>query len=277
MICFIKNEIHRVFKSKLFWITLSLGGIIAISQYFTCVLPMVQYLDEYSNNFFGTICPHTWYEKWLGGELVSSQSYTFFMILPILCVLPHGMSLASDKASGYTCNMFIRGKKLDYYIAKYIVTFLSGGIVILLPLLLNLFMAVSTLPSIAPDPATGTSMITDSCMWANFYYSHPNLYTIIYLIIIFAFSGAIAVLGLTIGSVLQSAFFSVAMPFIIYLFVYVISFMFNVLQISPFAFLSPAQRAENISFGVILIEWLLLFFGVGIVYALQIHRDESLK
>ena len=274
---FFKMEINRILRNKMFWIALLIGAILTVSQYFMFVLPNVQYLDIYKDNPFGTLCPHTWYEKWIGGELASSQSYIFFMLIPILSVLPHSLSLANDRSSGYTYNLFVRGNKKKYYISKYITTFISGGLVVVIPLLINIFLSICTLPSLIPDPSTGTSMIMDNMMWAEFYFEHPNLYIFFYLLIIFAFAGCMAVLGLTIGTSVYNSFMITVMPFIFYLFSYAISTLNNWGKYCPFMYLTPAQRVEDISFSIILTEILLLLSITLFVYIIQMQKDETLN
>ena len=87
MLAFLKIELRRVLRSKLLWLTLLIGCAITVSQYFMNVLSNVQYLDIFQSQPFGTICPHTWYEKWIGGELGSShligclQGFTVFQVM----------------------------------------------------------------------------------------------------------------------------------------------------------------------------------------------------
>ena len=270
-------EFKRVFHSNLFWISLLIGCVITISQYLMYVLPCVKYLDLYLNNPFGTECPHTWYEKWIGGELSSSQSYIYFMIIPILAVLPHSISLANDRSTGYTYNLFVRNRKSQYYFSKYLVTFIIGGVVVILPLIINIILSVCTLPSILPDTSTGTSMIMGNMMWADFYFKSPNLYIAFYLLIIFVFSGIIATFALTIGSFVYNAFVITVMPFICYLFSYAICTLSHSLEYCPFMFLTPAQRVEHISFPIILMEIIILMLIIGNIYYYQMRRDETLN
>ena len=277
MLAFIKIELRRVLKSKLLWLTLLIGCAITVSQYFMNVLSNVQHLDIFQSQPFGTICPHTWYEKWIGGELGSSQSYMYFMLIPILSVLPYSTSLAYDRSSGYTYNLYTRGKKKHYYTAKFITAFITGGAVVILPLIINLLLSVCTLPSITPDPATGTSMITGSMMWAGLYFDHPLLYIALYLGIIFVFSGLISTFALTLGTTVYSSFMITIMPFVTYLFSYALCMMNGWHRFCPFMFLTPAQRAENVAFATVALEAVIIFAVVLVMYVVQAHRDETLN
>ena len=272
----LKMEGKRVRESRTFRIALIIGILITVSQYIMYVLPCVKYLDTYKENPFGSMCPHTWYEKWIGGETISSQAYLFFMLIPVLAVLPHGTSLAADHTSGYIYHLFSRRKKEEYYIAKYIVTFVSGGVVVIVPLLVNLFLSVCTLPSILPDKSTGTSMIAGDMMWVDLYYPHPNMYIFAYLVLIFVFSGLIATLALTIGTYERNVFLISIVPFVCYLFMYALCYSLDRVELAPFAFLSPAQRVEHVSFSIVLLEMFILWAVSGGVYLWKIKKDETI-
>ena len=277
MLAFLKIELRRVLRSKLLWLTLLIGCAITVSQYFMNVLSNVQYLDIFQSQPFGTICPHTWYEKWIGGELSTSQSYIYFMLIPILCVLPHSTSLAYDRSSGYTYNLFTRGKKVHFYFAKYITTFFSGGVVVILPLIINLLLSICTLPTITPDPATGTSMITGTMFWAGLYFDYPIAYIALYLGIIFVFSGVIATFGLILGTAVYNSFLITIMPFVTYLFSYAICTMNGWHRFCPFMFLTPAQRVDNITFSTVAVETIIILTIILIAYFIQARRDETLN
>ncbi len=272
----INIEIKRILSNKLFWITLFIGCVISVSQYFLNVLPCVKYLDVYKNEAFGGMCPHTWYEKWIGGEWYTSQSYILFLIIPILAATPCGISLAKDKKTGFQYQLFIREKKNRYYASKYIVSFISGGIAVLLPLFLNLWLSILTLPSIIPDPATGTSMITDNMMLSSLYFTHPNLYILIYFLLIFAFSGLFSVFSLVIGEMTKSQFMSTIFPFMTYAFIHFVFDIMHIPQYSPFCYLSPTPRITGITPQIIIFEFLILLLSTGCALFFYSRKNETI-
>lgn len=272
----LRNEINRIIHARLFWVAIVIGCVVTVSQYFMMVVPCVKYLDLYKMQPFGSLCPHTWYEKWIGGELISSQAYIFFLIIPLLAVFPHSVSLAVDRKSGYICHMFLRKGKKEYYYSKFLSTFISGGFVVVVPLLLNIVLSMCTLPSIYPDKSTGTSMIAGNKMWESFYFDHPNIYIIAYLIMIFLFAGTVAVFALTLGTYIYNYYVIFVLPFVMYLFVYALCFSMRHLEYCPFMYLTPSQRVEWISFRIIFTEWLIFFAGTCLLYYRSMKKDESL-
>ena len=144
---FFAVEIKRLIKSRTFWISVCIGCIITVSQFLLFSLPVKKYLDDFQPMSIGTLNPQIWLEKWIGGELVSPQAFFFFLIFPIIAVLPFAASLAFDRSSGYVAQFYIRGQRRNYYTAKYITTFLSGGVAVLIPLVLNIFLTMTVFPA----------------------------------------------------------------------------------------------------------------------------------
>ena len=113
-------------------------------------------------------------------------------------------------------------------------------------------------------------------MWVDFYYLHPNLYIIAYLGLIFVFSGLIATLALTIGLYEQNVFLISIVPFVCYLFLYALCYTLDCVELAPFAYLSPAQRVEHVSFIMVLLEMFILWAVPGGVYLYKMKQDETI-
>lgn len=280
---FLKLEIKRVLKSKRFWIAISIGCVIAILHYIITAYNFIgvsewslEPINKEEFGDFGTRSPNTWYESWIGGEWYSLFSYVFFMILPLLSVITLGDSLVFDKVSGYSKNLFIRGKRKDYYFARFISSFISGGIVVIVPLFLNILLYCTTLPSLTPEVARGTSPIFADCMWSELFYSHPMVYVVLYLLIILVFSGLFSAFAAAIGSLTENKFLPLVFPFICYLFSYISLASIGLGRYSPFCFLTPAQRVQNITLGVIIAEALLIFIPTAALFVWKSKKDETL-
>lgn len=277
----LKIEFVRIFRSKQFLCALLIGCTITVIQFLSFALPCIEYLDSFDKDASFFVLPHTWLEKWIGGELVSAWSYLYYLVIPIIAVLPNSMSLFSDRKSGYYIQIESRNKKRLYYFAKYISTFISSGIAVIIPLILNLLLSAAVLPSIASDPSTGTAMIGTYSMWSEFYYAHPFIYTFIYLFIDFLFSGLFGIFGLAIGRYSENNFLTFMSPFILYFVTFTITTSLNtaennITKFSPFYYLSPAQRGVYNEFGVIVVEFAALMIITLIIYIIGEKTDEGL-
>ncbi len=255
---FLKIEFNRLLKAWSFWVSIGLGLLLSISQYIMNPLNVVKYLDVYKKLNNPMITPHSVFNNWIGGEASSFQHYIFFMIIPILCVMPWSTSLYTDIKSGLVKNYFTRASKLKYFTSKYIITFLTGGIVIAMPLLLNLYLSSITLPSILPEASMGTYGVGTRAIWSSLFYTHPYIYCYCYILLIFIFSGLISTTALALGTWINNIFTIFLMPFITCLFLYTIFQREDLLKFVPVNFLDPDQSTSNNSIVVVCAEAALL-------------------
>ncbi|MCM1468624.1 MAG: hypothetical protein NC086_10800 [Alistipes sp.] len=277
MKCMLKIEWNRLLRSPSFWITLIIGMIISFWQYHDVGLYVLRFQDTIlaKNRTYGTLMPNGVFEKWIGGEGFSFWSYTFFMILPILCTLPFSASLYTDRRSGIIKNYFVRNEKKNYYLAKYIVTFLASGAVIVLPLAVNLLLTSATLPSLLPEASTGTYPLNGSSMWAELFYTRPYQYVVQYLLLIFVFSGLIACFSLSLGIISDNVFTILSFPFIYCLFSYAVFNNPRVYRFVPILFLNPAQTGSFIRFDAILI-YMVILVAVSLLAIVKGVKSETI-
>lgn len=143
--------------------------------------------------------PTSVFNGWIGYDATSLQAGLYFILLPLLATFPYGDSYFTDITEGYINNLLIRHDKMKYLLIKFFVLFLSGAVTIILPLVISLLCTMSLLPSIVPEQSTLTFGIWESDLWADIFINHPYVYTLRFLILIFIFSGLMAVLALTVS------------------------------------------------------------------------------
>lgn len=291
MSCYLKLEYHRIVNNKRFWGAILIGCVIALIQFILIAYPTfgrdslasrwsIETLDldpEVAEGVIGTLCPLPWYEYWLGGEWYSLFSYIFFMIFPVLAVISQGDSLVEDKLTGYSKHMFLRGTREHFYAARFLSSFVTGGVVIVIPLIFNILLCAATIPSIPSQAATGTALITGGGMWASLYFSHPMVYTLLYLIIDFVYGGLFAVLAAALGAMTRNRFLPLIFPVILYLFIYTVFSAAGLWKFIPFNFLAPCQRGVyDLTFEIILIEAMIILIPTIIIFVWNAKKDETL-
>lgn len=278
---YLKLEYERVIRSKRFWLIIFIGLFIALMQYsergggWRFEDASILYTKiEFTQN-----TPLPWYEYWMGGEGFGFYTETFFLIFPILAVIPLGYSLVSDNSTGYTIHMFTLGKRKHYYSARFISAFLVGGIVVAFPLIVNMLLYLGGNPSICPEPANGTSPIITESMWALLYYTHPIIYEILYVMIDFVFGGIFSCFAAAIGLVTKNKFLPIIFPFVLYVFLDTI-FAIQPSKIlrgySPHNFLPPSQHSGLVSFDKILIVAIILLIPTIAIFVWNARKNETL-
>ncbi|SHJ60815.1 hypothetical protein [Parasporobacterium paucivorans] len=272
MIRTLQFELNRALKNRSFSVSLLIGLGISISHVVLSVIPSVAQLDNY---LLGKgEYPVSVFNKWIGGEAYSFQPELYFVLLPILCCIPYVDSLFVDRKTGYTKNIYIRTKKGYYYASKLLAVFISAGLVITIPLVLNLILAAAFLPSIIPESSSMTFPLFEASMWSEIFYAQPYLYICLYILVIFLFSGLISVIGLTVAFFVKTRFVALVIPFMGYIlldFVCAYTFLY---KFSPKIFLRPNQPSPA-DFKVIATEFIVFALITAVIYYVKWKNDEA--
>lgn len=249
-----KLELYRSLTGKAMLSALLIGLVIVLVQVFQEVIPMAKLIDKglkYNKPMF---FPGGTFMCWIG-QSVHMEIFLYYMVLPILATIPFADSYFTDKKSGYIKNVLIRAKKKDYYISKYIATFISGGLAVVIPLIISLLITSMILPTMLPEVAYGGVFPTS--IWSKLFYTNPYIYVLGYLIIDFIFSGLIATIALSISLIAEYRFAVLTAPFLIYVFIYSLGISLGIISSQPFFFLQPGGYYDS-RFSVVLIETLIL-------------------
>lgn len=266
----LKIELSRALKNKYFLFSIIIGCMLAITHVAFNVLPLYGDVDLPKGAY-----PHSVFNKWIGGQAYAPETFLFFLIAPMLATIVYGTSFYVDMKSGYIKNVFIRTEKRYYYVSKYVATFISGGLVIIIPLILNFYLTSMLLPSIIPEASSGTFPIFENFMWNKLYYSQPYIYVFLYIILDFIFYGLIATIALAISFNIDNQFAVMVAPFLYYM---VFSFVLSATnkgEFNPLFFLQPSQPQIGISFTNVLIEVVILFCITAGIFTIKGVKNDT--
>lgn len=214
---------------------------------------------------------------WIGMDFSTWCGTAFFFLLPLLAVLPYGSSLHREYKSGYLNVITQQVSQKRYFAAKFLAAFLSGGVVIILPMIVNIIfvacMVPLRLPSVLEVIYNG---VYGFGLWAEVFYTHPVLYILLYLLLDFLFAGAIATVPMALYK-LKNQGLVLIFPFMTLMALHIILSMlyrFIPLCLSPLDFL----RAVNVSpYGaklwIVAIEFLLLLLPGLITVSVWRKKD----
>lgn len=268
----IKIECKKAVCNPYFYLTLLIGLTIT---FFSLVPSLQSYYRDIGDHRqfaaeFGPRNPlmqmQTLFNHWIGGESFTSGSGNYFFLFPLLAAIPYGWSYCSESKSGYVKNVVIRAGKMPYYLAKYIATFVSGGLAVVAPLLFNFLLTAMWIPAVKPDPSYLTSYgIGPASFLSMLFYAHPFLYVFTYLLVDFLFCGLIACLCLTASIVLKNRVAVVLLPFFLLLGIHYLCYsllytsrMTIYRQLSPMAYLRPVPTSYDTDWPIVL-AW-----GIGL-------------
>lgn len=232
----IKNEWCRLLGRPSFWAALAVGCGISCWHFFQYVWGTD--VLAYDN------LPANLYISWIGANAYRMQSYWYFMVLPLLAALPFAWTFYEDMSGGYAASLLLRSSRGQYFKAKGMVLFLSGGISVDVPLALNLFLTATQCPALRPEPYVGTGPLT-YCIGSRLYYLHPFCYELLYLALLFAAGGCMALGAAVLAYYFRFKVIGLLLPFLIYYALYCFSMVIDSNLYSPNYFLNPGMGMED--------------------------------
>ena len=215
MLKILKCELKRAFSSKLFWVALLIGIAIAavsagqnLADYYEGLKMEATRAEYMGDNPYNPMNPMTTvYNYWIGGDYEGPMTPLFYLLLPLLVCLPFSWSYLTDRKSGYINQSMVHiRKKSDYFFAKYIAIFLSGGVVVAVPLILNILTIACFIPAYHPDIFYDMyySMSFHDMRWL--FYTNPVVYEIYIILQAFIFAGLFAVTGYVFSFFIRNRF-----------------------------------------------------------------------
>ncbi len=216
----LKIELNKAVKNKAFITSITIGIILAILSLIYCLSilaidnSMASVYDSSNIIYDPEVGLSILFNNWIGGEGGSLGTAIFYYIFPILCALPYGWSYCVEQKSGYTRLIIAQTGKKTYFMAKYIATFISGGLAMIIPLITSILLSALFFPAITPYPSYDIYYaVFVKSMFSEVYYSHPFLYIFIYLCINFIFCGIITCTSMAAVSFIKQKYIVTLIPF----------------------------------------------------------------
>ena len=273
----IKIELKRAFLNKLFLLALGIGIAIMLYNIVFWVIPTYYEWQDIWAKYGSSkgVYPFSLYNTWIGGRGDTIQNVLYFYLIPIIACIPHASSLLTDYQSNFISQMVTRIDIKKYYFAKIISVFISAGTVVIVPLLLNLLLTACFFPTLIPEVTAGTFSILSTSMWSELFYRHPMIYVLLYLIIIFLFSGFFALSSILLMYIAPNKLLITIAPMVILLITDVLFQMMGdgIYQFSPLQIIkinqATAINAEIVFAEIIFLALFFIFF-----FSIRARKDE---
>lgn len=267
----LKTELWKATHNFMFVLSLGFGTIICFLQIFqtVSVINSLMPLLADSSGYAGI----SLFRHWIGIDMVSFGTSLFYLVWPILAAMPYGWSFSDDRHDGKGIQIITRCSKQNYYLAKYIAVFVSGGVAVAFPVLLNLFVLALICPYDLPHILWQFGPVNFNFL-ANLYYTQPWLYAIAWSGITFICGGVAA--GMCLLAKLNTHFKVLPMmfPFVI---LFIIESAYSAIRstgwfpalynlvLSPLLLIRPFPGSANPGWAILLTYGclFLLSFGAG--------------
>lgn len=209
----------------------------------------------------------------------------FYILLPLIAVLPYSWSLCKEKNSAYLDNVYSRIAKWRYIFAKTIATFSCSFVAMAIPLTINLIVTACLIPAFENDiSAFIYSGLDLSRLWSSFFYNQPIVYCLLFILFTSSFSGFWACAVQIIGAFVSRPEKLIASSFVIlYCFqafeekiqTCIWGNNIETLSLSPLEFIRGVSANGSVTNEMSFIPWIVLLLGIWLIFLhLNKNRDE---
>ncbi|MEE3392899.1 MAG: hypothetical protein VZR00_04980 [Lachnospiraceae bacterium] len=249
------TEFSRMFYSKEALLSVILGMAVVLWH-------QILFVWKPSHTVMGGELMESAYYNWIGGNCLQIETYLFFMVIPILAVMPGGTTFFDDVRSGYIYQYKLRGAIREYIIAKEAAYFCTAALVVLIPLVSSFLFTAMRFPMTLPEPPMSLGPLA-GCFDTGLYYQHPLVHTLLFMLYDIIFAGGISLFAMTGVFIFEHRFSAAAFPFLVYFFTYAL-FGLTGDDLSPNYFLISGFQHHFISEYIIALA--ILFLNALAVY-----------
>lgn len=270
----IRSELYKAVHTRMLYIAIATGLVICAVDVISCI-GLIQEFDtriaSIVNRNASLRTGHTGYSLfylWMGISSTNLGGGLFHIVWPALAAMAYGWSYNEERRSGLYNQIVIRSSPTAYYNAKYIGVFVSGGLAVSVPLLINLLVNALILPYDVPFPGT----IPNGYFLSQFFYTCPWAYGLIWCCMVFLMGGAAACFCFLSGTKLRHSVMVILAPYAMYICIDAVLYGFlpNVmtkinLMISPLWQIQarpPLQNPAWLLFAFLAVET-AISYGVG--------------
>ena len=163
---------------------------------------------------------YTLYNSWIGGRANETLPMVFFYTMPVFVVIPYSWSYLAEEKNGYDRIMASQLGKASYFLGKYVSTFLSGALTVLLPMLFSFLLASCLVPAYRPDINFALYyQVSATKLLGNLYYAHPLCTAFLNMLMIGIFAGAWATIPLALSFFEKNKFVVLFAPYLVLLYI----------------------------------------------------------
>lgn len=276
------TEIRKSLSSKWFFIALGIGCTLAIVSFAANAIQDYDSMTiglKYIDQAYMMLSPLSCFKYWIVTDYLQPATDFFFVLLPLLATLPNAWSFLSERKNGAIKNSVTRTSRKSYYAAKYLATFISGGAVVVAPIILNLVLCACLMPAYMPDIYAVIYVgIYAESLWSEIYYNAPVLYCLMFVCMNFTFAGLWASFVMSLSFFIRNRIALMVGPFLFLVFLKFFEEKLNGVVtvhpgLTPFTYLRGTGTAFFSNGYVILAEFALLIAIVVVVTLANYRKD----
>lgn len=199
-------EWKRMIRSKTLLFSAVAAALIVIADVFAWFRLYQQDVDVYTSVF----------NKWLGTQPAIGAGSYLHIVLPLLTAFAYSWSVSYDRSSGYIAQTVTRIGRRRYFTAKYLVSFISGGMIFVGALVLDFMLLGTFSPAFWPSPDDLASPASPFTFGSVAFYQSPYLFVLMWCGVAFLWGGAMASMGTAAGMLIKNHIVSSVVPFLVF-------------------------------------------------------------
>ena len=211
-------EWRKLLHCKPFWVILAAATACAV---FAAIGEVTSYLQneptrldmiEYAYRQPFALSPYT---RWIPVDRIEFWANLFVFIAPMLIALAYSWSLRSELTAGYAQIIYVASGRPQFYLAKAIIAFMAGGLVVAVPLIVDFAILACFLPLYTPSIIDVTAFgIYSKVPVSWLFYQAPWAFVIIRILIDFLLAGIWATLVLGLSLFLRNRVLLMVVPYL---------------------------------------------------------------
>lgn len=277
----VRVELCKAIKNKWFVIAVVLGCLLALVSAVGNILLGLQFEAQnisYMKVTYQELSALSLYHFWIVTDLTQPATDLFFLLVPLLVVLPYSWSLASELKNNSISHSLTRTTPIKYYGAKLFAAFVAGSLSVSIPIVLNFVVCACFLPAYVPQISAVIYLaIAQGTLWSYLFYTTPLLYSALMVLINFLFGGLWAMVVMSLAIFIKNRIALICGPFLVLLFIKFFEsrvFSFNAhFGFTPFTYLRGIGGDFFSNGWVVCGEYVVFFVFVCIVLSLFCRRD----
>lgn len=270
-----KSEIAKVINGIEIKIALFIGILLVIIQ----APNSKSYVERITAlNKYSYLEPETSFlQVWIGQDRLTGCGDLFYLVLfPMLAAIPFAASHFREKKLGYDKLVISKIGRKKYFFNKYLVAFISGGIVVFIPPIISMLWSLTCYPVVPLRSYAQTTVVRGDFLWT-YFYNKPVMYVLLFGVMNFVVGGSLAAAALSLTYYVESSFQLMILPMLINL---ILPDVFNVLpgalsgitRYFPYAYVSPMPIA-SVGLRHIATSVLVINLFSGLLYFINTRRD----
>ncbi len=202
----LKFEWKRMIHSKTLILSVLVGAVLSCLDVAWWYKAYKEGLDVHTSVFY----------KWAGVNQNHGLNLYLYTLIPLLSAFAYSWTVAYDRSTGYITQVITRIGRAKYFLSKYIVTFISGGMVFVSALLFN-YMLLSTFSyNYQPWQSDMVSTVQAGNFGAALFYQNVSLFFLFWCFVAFLWGGAMACIGMAAGMLVKNRIITSVVPFLVF-------------------------------------------------------------